>query len=172
VDVDAIAVGGEWIRHAPHGSALLGRAAESTDGRWQRGSTVRGLYLADEPATAIAEWYRQLAELGLSPQRSVPHDHHVWSIELELANLGDNERLAAVGLSAPRPSRRTWLAFQEVGEHLWRAGWAGVLAPSAARPTSRVVCVFDSGGWPPPGCAPIRSIEISTIPPPPTGMTT
>jgi hypothetical protein len=30
VDVDTVAVHGEWIRHAPHRSALLGRAVEPT----------------------------------------------------------------------------------------------------------------------------------------------
>lgn len=66
MDVDTVAVHGEWIRHAPHRSWLLGRAAEATDGRWQHGEVVRALYLADEPATAIAEWYRLLAERGLT----------------------------------------------------------------------------------------------------------
>ena len=67
MDVETVAVAGEWIRHAPHRSELLGRAAEPTDGRWQRGEAVRALYLADESATAIAEWYRLLAERGLPP---------------------------------------------------------------------------------------------------------
>ena len=87
MDVETVAVAGEWIRHAPHRSALLGRATEPTDGRWQRGEIVRGLYLADEPATAIAEWYRLLAERGLPPARAIPHDHHVWTIRLELVDL-------------------------------------------------------------------------------------
>jgi hypothetical protein len=87
VDVDRVAVQGEWIRHAPHRSSLLGRAGELTDGRWQRGEIVRGLYVADEPATAIAEWYRLLAERGLPPARAIPHDHHVWELELQLADL-------------------------------------------------------------------------------------
>ncbi|MGO9752555.1 MAG: hypothetical protein ACLP8S_20925 [Solirubrobacteraceae bacterium] len=56
MDVDTVAVSGEWIRHAPHRSSLLGRAAEPTDGRWQRGEIVRGLYLADEPATPPRAW--------------------------------------------------------------------------------------------------------------------
>jgi hypothetical protein len=72
VDVDTVAVTGEWIRHAPHGAPLLGRSAEPTDGRWQRGELVRGLYLADQPGTAIAEWYRWLAERGLPPARDPP----------------------------------------------------------------------------------------------------
>jgi len=65
---------------------------------------VRGLYLADSAATAIAEWYRFLAERGLPPSRAIPHDHHVWRVELELADLSTAERLAAVGLPPPRPS--------------------------------------------------------------------
>ena len=68
MDVDATAVAGEWIRHVPHRSPPLGRAVEPTDGRWQRGAIIRALYLADEPNTAIAEWYRLLAELGLPPR--------------------------------------------------------------------------------------------------------
>ena len=83
MDVDAIRVGGEWVRHAPQHSELLGRAAEPTDGRWQRGDVVDALYLADQPDTAIAEWYRFLAEHGLPPGEAIPHEHHVWQLDLE-----------------------------------------------------------------------------------------
>jgi RES domain-containing protein len=172
VDVEATLVAGEWVRHVPHRSPLLGRAREATDGRWQRGDAVRAHYLADEPATAIAEWYRFLAERGLPPAQAIPHDHHVWRIEIELADLGDPQRLARVGLPVPRPSRRTWPAFQDTGEALHRAGWRGLLAPSAARPGSKIVCVFDTGAWPPAGCEPVAAIQIAEVPPPPTGMTT
>jgi RES domain-containing protein len=172
MDVDAAAVRGEWIRHAPHHSALLGRASEPTDGRWQHGATVRGLYLADEPATGIAEWYRLLAELGLPPARAIPHDHPVWHIAVELADLSDRERLARVNLAPPTPGRRAWSAFQAVGDQLFHAGYAGILAPSAARPQALIACIFDRGTWPPTGCQPLHAIEINDIPPPPTGMTT
>jgi len=77
LDVDATGVAGEWIRHAPHRSSLRGRSAEPTDGRWQHALIARGLYLADEAATATAEWYRFLAERGLPPARAIPHDHHI-----------------------------------------------------------------------------------------------
>lgn len=170
--VETIAITGEWIRHAPHAAPLLGRAPVATDGRWQRGGVVRALYLADDRNTAIAEWYRVLAELGLPPARRIPHDHHIWAIDLELTNLGDQDRLAAVGLQVPRPGRSTWPAFQDIGEQLWRDGWAGLVAPSAARPQSLVICVFDDGAWPPAGCQPLRSDEIIDVPPPPRGMTT
>jgi RES domain-containing protein len=172
LDVEATLVAGEWVRHVPHRSPLLGRARESTDGRWQRADTVRGLYLADEPATAVAEWYRFLAERGLPPARAIPHDHHIWRIELELADLSTHDRLARVELPPPRPSRKTWPAFQDVGEELWEDGWHGLLAPSAARPGSLIVCVFDDGRWPPGNCVPVTAIAIEAVPPPPRGMTT
>jgi RES domain-containing protein len=171
LDVDPIAIAGEWIRHAPHRSDLLGQVAEPTDGRWQRRELIRGLYLADEPDTAIAEWYRYLAERGLPPTAAIPHDHHLWRVDLELADLGTEERLAAVGLQLPRPTRRDWPPFQDIGEVLWRDRWRGVLAPSAARPTAQAVCVF-CDDWPPIGCTPGRAIEITEAPPPPTGLTT
>lgn len=172
MDIDAIAVGGEWIRHAPHASGLLARADEPTDGRWQHGAVVRALYLADEPATAVAEWYRWLSERGLPPAYATPHDHHVWRLELQLANLDSHERLAAVGLPAPRPSRHTWPAFQAVGDALYELGWPGLVAPSAARPRSLIGCVFDRGDWPPAGCEPLRAVAVPEAPAPPTGMTT
>jgi RES domain-containing protein len=96
VDVDAVAVRGSWIRHAPHRSELLGRSPVPTDGRWQRASVVSALYLADDSRTAIAEWYRLLAELGLPPERAIPHDHHCWQVDLMLADLSSPERLAAL----------------------------------------------------------------------------
>ena len=169
--LDAVHAGGEWIRHAPHRSDLLGRAATPTDGRWQRGEHVPGLYLAEDTATAVAEWYRFLAELGIPPGRAVPHDHHVWRLDLELADLSSARQLASVGLPPPRPGRVTWPPYQDIGETLWREGWAGLLAPSAARPDGRIACIFASH-WPPEHCTPIRANEITETPPPPQGMTT
>lgn len=169
--VEQIAVRGEWIRHAPHGSALLGRAERLTSKRWQRDEVVRALYLADGSETAVAEWYRFLAERAMWPRCGIPHDHHRWEVTIEVADLSTPERLAAVGLVAPRPSRATWEPYQTVGEELWRTGWPGLLAPSAARPGAKVLCVF-ADEWPPPGCFPIGVDEIGDMPPPPIGMTT
>ncbi len=59
-----------------------------------------------------------------------------------MADLGDGDRLARVGLALPAPGRKTWRPYQTVGEQLWREGWAGLVAPSAARPEGRVLCVF------------------------------
>lgn len=165
------AVDDVWVRHVPHGAELLGRASTPTDGRWQRGDIVPALYLADHMQTATAEWYRSLAERGFSPADYLPYDHHRWHVALQLADLSDEERLTAVGLCLPRPSRHTWPAFQRVGEQLWREGWDGLIAPSAARPDSLVLSAFITS-WPPPGCRPLDAQTVDTVPPPPRGMTT
>jgi RES domain-containing protein len=169
--VDAVHVSGEWIRHTPHCSELLSRSPEPTDGRWQRGEVVRGLYLADGAETAVAEWYRWLAEHGLPPTHAIPHDHHVWQLDLELADLTSARMLASLGVDLPRPGRNTWPPYQHIGETLWKDGWAGLLTRSAARPHALVACIF-ANEWPPAGCTPARTVEITEVPPPPTGMTT
>lgn len=119
---------------------------------------MEGFYLADRPDTAWAEWYRALAELAVAPMRQMPRD--LWSYEVDLprlADLSDIDRLARVGLDSPAPARRQWPAYQAVGEALWRAGWAGVLSTSAARPEGKVVCVFRTS-------AQVRG--VTAVPPP------
>lgn len=171
MEVEGRRVNGVWVRHVPHEADLLGRAVPPADGRWQRGKIVGGLYLADGAETATAEWYRALAEQGFSAQDHVPHDHHRWRIDVELADLSSRERLEAVGLAPPSPDRRTWTACQHVGERLREEGWAGVIAPSAARPKSLIVCLFIDL-WPPKGCVPIDAATVSTVPARPRGMAT
>lgn len=165
------AVEGTWIRHVPHRADLLGRASVPPDGRWQRGDVVPGLYLADSVETATAEWYRSLAEWGLAPQDHVPYDHHEWRLNLKLADLSGIEALRDVRLGVPSPDRRTWPGFQRVGEQLWKEGWAGLIAPSAARPESLVSCIF-ADAWPPNGCEPTKTSVVVAVPPPPRGMRT
>jgi len=60
----------------------------------------------------------------------------------EVADLSDARRLARCGLSLPAPGRKTWPPYQAVGETLAGEGWAGLLAPSAARPAGLVLCLF------------------------------
>ena len=169
--VNARAVNGVWIRHTPGHSDLLGRSATPTDGRWQHASVTPALYLADSRDTATAEWYRSLAERGFYPEDYLPFDHHEWEVDLELADLSSSARLGKVALPEPTPDRRSWPAFQAVGEQLFTEGWPGLIAPSAARPGSLIACVFTPGAWPPPGCTPLDRILNDRIPPP-RGMTT
>ena len=99
-------------------------------------------------------------------RRTTSHfDHHRWRVGLDLADLSTSEHLNAVGLSHPTPTRRSWPAFQTVGEQLLGDGWRGLLAPSAARPGALVMCIFIAAAWPPPGCTPSDSILNDRVPP-------
>ena len=119
-----------------------------------------------------AEWYRHLAEAGVPPNRQMPRTLWTWRVDVEVADLSTKESLARVGLAPPVPGRRTWPPFQDVGERLWREGWPGLVAPSAARREGRVLCLFrtddDVRGAQPVG----RARVVREPPPPPTGMTT
>jgi hypothetical protein len=81
------------------------------------------------------------------------------------------DRLARLGLGQPRPARSTWPAYQEVGERLHAAGFAGLVAPSAARPAGRVLCVFV-----PATSRPLVATDppwrVDEAPAPPRGLTT
>ena len=71
----------------------------------------------------------------------------------EVADLGDEGRLARVGLPPLRPTRAQWPAFQVVGEQLFADGWSALVSASAARSEGRTLCVFRTsrrvaGTWP------------------------
>jgi hypothetical protein len=156
-----------------HGRNPRVRPAPAPNNRWQRGTVVDALYLADGEQTLWAEWYRSLAEAGLPPLQQLPRD--VWRYRprgLEVADLGDEHGLGRVGLTPPVPGRKTWRPYQAIGEQLWREGWPGLVAPSAARPTGRVLCVYVDD----PGSLPVRPFGRSRVvrepPAPPKGMRT
>jgi RES domain len=133
---------------------------------------VDALYLADAELTVWAEWYRHLAERGVAPLQHLPRD--LWRyrvVSIAVANLGDVDRLRAGGLDMPTPGRATWPPYQAVGEQLWREGWPGLVAPSAARPEGRVLCLFIEGTAIP--ARPLRPPKVVSEPPvPPSGMRT
>jgi hypothetical protein len=143
------------------------------DNRWQRGNVVDALYLADREETLWAEWYRHLAERGVPPMQQLPRD--LWRFDvpkLDVADLRDSAKLERVGLRPPTPGRGGWTAYQAVGEALWREGWPGLVAPSAAHSDGLVLCLFvaDSAFLP---ARPLRRPRVVREPPvPPTGMRT
>jgi RES domain-containing protein len=159
-------VSGEWWRHLPHGGDPLALPEPAPDGRWQRGQAVAALYLASEEATAWAEWHRTLAEQGLPSSHGMPRD--IWRYEVEVddvADLSTPDLLAEHGLGIPRPRRRDWRAFQEVGERLWERGKRGILYPSAAHPGHLALCLFREG-FELPGVTPLRPPETHRRLPP------
>jgi RES domain-containing protein len=173
-DPAAVAIRGNWWRHAPLGGDPWHRPAVPASSRWQRGQAVAALYLADSPETAWAEWYRHLAERAIPPRHALPRELWRWRVDLgRVADLRSVEVLAAYELSMPRPNHADWPPFQRVGEALQRAGWPALVAPSAARPSGLVLCVFRPGREQPPGIEPVPPPERVEEPPaPPRGMTT
>lgn len=168
-----MSVVGSWWRHGPHGADPLGVASPPADGRWQRGARLAAIYLADEEATAWAEWYRLLAEIALPPTHGMPRDLWRWAISVgEIADLSTSERLERVGLTVPTPSRTAWKPFQAAGERLQREGCMGVLYPSAARPDHNALCLFRPQILI-PGAEPVRPPTVHRDPPPlPRGLRT
>jgi RES domain-containing protein len=170
--VPAVPVAGVWYRHVPADApALPGHPAPN--GRWQRGEQLAGLYLAQDPDTVWAEWYRALAELGVPPDTRLPRD--LWRFSVNLTRVADLSRpgaLRALGLPDPRPDRAQWPAFQDAGARLAADGFQGVLFRSSARPAGLCMCVFGAdAGF--PGVVPAGSPErIIAAPVPPRGMRT
>jgi RES domain-containing protein len=105
--------------------------------------------------------------------QQLPRD--VWPYRvgaLDVADLSDASRLARVGLTLPRPGRKGWPPYQDVGEELWREGWRGLVAPSAARPDGRVLCLFLEKADVSPAEAIAPPTVVGEAPVPPTGMRT
>lgn len=143
--VERTAVSGVFFRHVPTGGDPLFRSEHPADGRWQRGEVVEGFYLAGDEQTAWGEWYRALAELAVPPMRQMPRDLWRFDVRLEgVADLSTLEKLAAVGLPPPMPTRSQWPPFQAVGEALASGSWPGILYPSAARAAGSylALCMF------------------------------
>jgi RES domain-containing protein len=172
LDITAVAVRGHWVKHTYPGSPPLPERDPPPDNRWQRGDVVDALYLADSEETAWAEWYRHLAERMIPPLAQMPRELWTWQVDVEVADLSTDEKLATVGLRPPTPGRSEWPAYQWVGEQIAADGWAGMLAPSAARPDGKVLCLFRGQDGicgakpvPPPS-------HVPEPPPPPMGLRT
>jgi RES domain-containing protein len=165
---------GRWLRHGPDGAPAWPPArVPPPDGRWQGGDVVGALYLADSEDTVWAEWYRHLAEKGLPPNEQMPRRLWQWNVNVRVANLSTPARLRRVGLEPPAAGRHTWPPYQNVGHQLRSEGWIGLLAPSAARPRGRVLCLFREAGERVAGARPVgRGRRVDEPPAPPTGMTT
>jgi RES domain-containing protein len=168
-----VSVAGSWWRQAPHGADPLWLASPPSSGRWQRGEEIAAIYLADDEATAWAEWYRVLAEIALPPTHGMPRDLWRWTIAVnDIADLSTPAKLAKLDLPPPWPGRQTWMAFQAAGEELHRQGCRGVLYPSAARPDHQALCLSRENIVV-PGAEPVRPpTTYRDLPAPPTGLRT
>ncbi len=172
LDVTAVAVRGRWVKHTHPGSPPLPERDPPPDNRWQRGDVVDALYLADSEETAWAEWYRHLAERAIPPLAQMPREMWTWEVDTEVADLSTEEKLAAVGLEPPAPSRRGWVPFQRVGEQISREGWSGLVSRSAARPAGNILCLFRRESVIPGAKPHPPPRRIAEPPPPPMGLRT
>jgi RES domain-containing protein len=172
LDVAAVTVKGRWVKHTYPGSPPLPERDPAPDNRWQRGDVVDALYLADSEETAWAEWYRHLAERMIPPLAQMPRELWTWRVDIDIADLSTPDKLANVGLTQPTPGRDHWHEYQQIGEQLAQESWAGLLAPSAARPAGRVLCLFRNKDTL-DGAVPVGLPRlIDEPPPPPTGLQT
>lgn len=138
-----IVVRGIWWRIVRGGGDPMLWTLEAADGRWQAAAVVRGFYLADSEDSAWAEWYRHTAELGAPPASRLPRD--TWRISVDVtdvADLGTAARLREHGIADLQPTRRQWPATQRIGATYVRAGYRGLLAPSAAHIGGKVLVIF------------------------------
>jgi RES domain-containing protein len=146
VPAPRIHVEGTWFRITRANSEPFVWTDEPADGRWQRGSVVRAIYLGDSEATVWAEWYRHTAEAGVPPSRRLPRA--IWRVEVDLDDVVDltaEGALAAHGIERLDPTRRQWPETQPIGEAYFRDDARALLAPSAARRGGKVLAVFRRG---------------------------
>ena len=134
--VAAVAVRGTWLKHAYAGSPPLPEREPPPDNRWQRGSVVDALYLADNEETVWAEWYRHLAERMVPPLAQMPRELWRWQVDVEVADLSTPERLSAAWLPPQPPAVDRGLTFRlsasGFGERAGRA--AGTECRATGRP--------------------------------------
>jgi RES domain-containing protein len=141
-----IHVRGTWFRITRVGAEPFPWTEEPADGRWQRGSLVRAIYLGDSEATVWAEWLRHTSEAGVPPSRRLPRA--IWKVEVDLEDVADltaDGALAAHGIARLDPTRRQWSETQPIGEAYFRDGARALLAPSAARRGGQVLAIFRRG---------------------------
>lgn len=173
--IATVPVTGTWYRHVrPAASPIPTPGHPAGDGRWQRGEQLAGLYVAQDPDTVWAEWYRALAELGEPPESWLPRD--LWKFTLNLQRIADLTTPAALrslGLPDLLPDREQWPAFQNAGHRLAAEDFAGVLFRSSARPDGLCVCVFATAEKGFPGVRATGSPKrITAAPVVPRGMRT
>jgi hypothetical protein len=107
----------------------------------------------------------------IPPLAQMPRELWTWQVDIDVADLSTQDNLATVGLSTPTPGCHNWPAYQRAGEQLSKEGWAGLLAPSAARPDGKILCLFrdEHGVRRAKALSPPRQVDE---PPPPTGLRT
>ncbi len=115
---------------------LSTEGSRKTGGRYNPPGDFGALYAALESETAAAEVARGLRLRGVDPAGFAADDWWEYEIELRAAailDLTDSDTLARLGLSQDALTAADAALTREMGAKAHRAGYAGLLVPSAAR---------------------------------------
>lgn len=147
-ELGATAWSGTTYRHTSVGrDPLSGEGARLLGGRWNPRGVFSTIYLAQPELTAVRELEHAAAaaSMSLDDMLAVGRELHTIKVEeMEVLDLRDPVRLAAVGLSPDDVEEDDQTACQAVGHAAWFLEFAGVLAPSARNRQGLVLATFES----------------------------
>ena len=142
LDPDAIEVEGVAFRYSNYDTPFWARP-NSRPGRWHVRGDPPTQYLALTPAGA---WSQLIRYEGLRDEPAVAEVRMaMWAVRLgvgRIADLGDFETAQGAGVDPDALVDENWSRCQALGRELREAGFAGVLAPSAALPDSQNLTLF------------------------------
>lgn len=140
---------GQWLayrevdpRWPPLYRAAGERVPSQESGRWHRQGHGYAQYMSLDPTAAWAEFIRR-EEIRDEDRRRAAH-RNLWRVTIEesdVADLSSFERFAKCGLD-PELAVGEWDASQRLADELCRAGYRGLLTPSAALPGAVNLTVF------------------------------
>jgi RES domain-containing protein len=131
---------------------LSGEGAAARGGRWNpRG--LKAVYASQSVVTAVQEAYQELLRFGFSASVIRPRAFCGAEVTLQrVLDLTDKDIRRVIGFTLAELIDEDWLAIQQEGEESWtqaigrgtyKAGFEGLLAPSARdRPDGVNLVVF------------------------------
>lgn len=151
------------VKYANEVDLISGDGASSNGGRWNRPG-IRAIYVSLDPRTAVEESYQEFLKYGFKVKDIRPRV--IAGVKLNvrhLLDLTDDKIRRALGFSLADLMDEDWHAIQSAGEESWtqaigrgalRAGFEGLIAPSARIRKGNNVVIF------PANLARASSIEI------------
>lgn len=136
---------GDAFRHqGPGYHPLSGEGARIQGGRWNPPNSFPVLYLALDPPTAGAEFYRRAEREDRPPEDLLPRRLYRYRIELgAVLDLTGQDELTQAGLSPTDISSDDLSRCQAVGEAAHYLGFEGIRAPSATSAGGNLAVFFD-----------------------------
>jgi RES domain-containing protein len=140
------------VRHAGARDFLSGDGAAAKGGRWNRRG-IRAIYASTSPITAVHESYQNLIDYNFATQSIRPRIFCGADAKLHaLLDLTDRRIRQLLGFTIADLVEEDWQVIQlegdeswtqAIGRGTWRAGFEGLLAPSARhRPGGTNLVIF------------------------------